>query len=264
MRANLLRDPSEQPILWITIILILVVFVLLAGPSLCLVPIGAIILIAFSYQMNQVHHRDIMRSATRVTGQSAPSLARLAAECGQTLDTGPFELYVLPARQLNAYTFGISNPRVVVLYSPLLKIMDAAELRFILGHELGHIVLNHTWINTLLGGMAGMPPSLGGAVIFTFAFRWWNRACEYSSDRAGLLACGSLEKATSALVKLVAGDVNTQAELDHALQVLDAQDDSPVNVLAETLATHPMMIRRIEKLRQFAASAEYRRLAAVK
>ncbi len=261
MRISLLRDPSEQPILIVTLLVILVVFVLVAGPSLCLVPLGAVLIVVLAYQMNQAHHREIMRSATRITSQSAPSLARLAAECGQTLNTGPFELYVLPARQLNAYTFGISSPRVVVLYSPLLKIMDASELSFILGHELGHVVLNHTWINTLLGGMAGMPPSLGGAVIFTFAFRWWNRACEYSSDRAGLLACGSLEKAISALVKLVAGDVNTQAELDLALQVLDAQDDSPVNVLAESLATHPMMIRRIEKLREFAGSAEYRQMA---
>lgn len=260
MRLNLLRDPSESPILALTILLIVAVFVLLAAPSLCLLPLGAIVMVVLAYQMNQAHHNQIMRSATRVTAQSAPGLAQLAAECGQTLKSGPFELYVLPARQLNAYTFGISDPRVVVLYSPLMKIMDAAELRFIIGHELGHVVFNHTWINTLLGGMAGMPPSLGVAVIFTFAFRWWNRACEYSCDRAGLVACGSLEKATSALVKLVAGDVDTQAELDYVLQVLDAQDDSPASVLAETLQTHPLMIRRIEKLRSFAASAEYRQL----
>jgi hypothetical protein len=37
------------------------------------------------------------------------------------------------------------------------------------------------------------------------AFLWWNRACEYSADRAGLLACGRLHKAISALVKLAEG-----------------------------------------------------------
>jgi len=148
---------------------------------------------------------------------------------------------------------------VVVLYSPLLKTMDETELRFIVGHEVGHIVFDHTWLNTLLGGMAGIPLSMELALVFIFAFRWWNRACEYSCDRAGLLACGSLEKATSALVKLVVRGADSQTEIDQALQVLDAQDDSVWNVLGETLSTHPLVMRRIERLRKFAASPEYRR-----
>ena len=260
MRRDLLRDPSEQAILVVTLLVILAVFVLAAAPTLCLLPLGAVLMVVVAFQMNQAHHREIVRNAQRVSRQTAPDLAQLAAECGQTLNSGPFELYVLRARQMNAYTFGFSDPRVVVLYSPLLKVMDASELRFIIGHELGHVVLNHTWLTTLLGGIAGVPPSFGAVIIFTFAFRWWSRACEYSSDRAGLVACGSLEKAVSALVKLAAGALDSPAEIERALRLLDAEDDSPVNVLGESLATHPLIINRIEKLRKFAASAEYREL----
>lgn len=262
MRLDLLRDPSEQPILMFTLLVILVLLVLLAGLSLCLLPLAMIVVAVIAYYMNKGHHAEIISRATQVTHQTAPALAKVAAECGQKLNTGPYQLYVLPSNQLNAYTFGFTDPRVVVLYSPLLKVMDESELRFILGHELGHILFNHTWINTLLGGMGGIPLSLEIALVFIFAFRWWNRACEYSCDRAGLLACGSLEKATSALVKLVVRGVDSQVELDQALQVLDAQDDSVWNVLGEALSTHPMVIRRIEKMRKFAASAEYRQLAA--
>lgn len=260
MRRGLLRDPSEQPILWLTLVVIAAVFVFVAAPTLCLVPLAAVVMIVIAFQVNQAHHRQIMQSALRVTGQTAPDLAQLAGECGQTLQSGPFELYVVRARQLNAYTFGFTDPRVIVLYSPLLKVMDSSELRFIVGHELGHVVLNHTWLTTLLGGIAGVPVSLGAVIIFTFAFRWWNRACEYSSDRAGLVACGSLEKATSALVKLVAGDLDTPAEIERALRVLDAEDDSPLSGLSESLQTHPLIINRIEKLRKFAASPEFRQL----
>ena len=33
---------------------------------------------------------------------------------------------------------------------------------------------------------------------------------------------------------------------------IDAQDDNILNMLAESFATHPMIINRIEKLRDFA------------
>ena len=83
--------------------------------------------------------------------------------------------------------------------------MDADELRFIIGHEMGHVALGHTWLNSLVGGMAGIPSSSTSSAILTLAFLSWNRTCELSADRAGLLACGSLDKAVSSLIKLVAG-----------------------------------------------------------
>jgi Zn-dependent protease with chaperone function len=140
-----------------------------------------------------------------------------------------------------------------------LKIMDASELKFVIGHEMGHVDLGHTWLNTILGGLAGMPPSQGAAVLLQVAFRWWNRSCEYSADRAGMIACGSLQKATSALVKLVAHNARTPQQIERALQVIDEEDENFGNVLAETLATHPMIIHRIEKLREFAKTDLFKR-----
>jgi Zn-dependent protease with chaperone function len=99
-------------------------------------------------------------------------------------------------------------------------------------------------------------------VIVTLAFRWWNRACEYSADRAGLLACGQPQKAISALIKLVAGSVQSQAELQRALQVIEREDGSVLNQLGETLSTHPMIARRIEQIRKYAATAQYAQLQA--
>jgi Zn-dependent protease with chaperone function len=91
------------------------------------------------------------------------------------------------------------------------------------------------------------------------AFLWWNRACEYSADRAGLLACGRLHKAISALVKLAEG-ADTRGNMERALRHIEAEDDHALSSLSETLSTHPMMVRRIEQLRRYATSAEYRRL----
>jgi Zn-dependent protease with chaperone function len=160
---------------------------------------------------------------------------------------------------LNAYTFGLSDPKVVVLYSGLLQVMDEDELRFIIGHEMGHVALGHTWLNSLVGGMAGIPSSSIASVILRMAFLWWNRACELSADRAGLLACGRIDKATSALIKLVAGPTGlTPAGLEAAYRQIDAEDDTPWGAVGETFQSHPMLIRRIQELRQYAAWVERR------
>ncbi len=149
------------------------------------------------------------------------------------------------------------------MYSSLFNLMDAEELRFILGHEMGHVSLGHTWLNSVLGGMAGIPTSFGASMLLNASFLWWNRACEYSADRAGLLACGNPVKAVSALAKLATGSqMQTQSDLAQALRLLEAQDDSMLNRIQEILCTHPMIVRRIQALRRYAASAQYKRLQA--
>ena len=100
--------------------------------------------------------------------------------------------------------------------------MDKDELQFIIGHELGHVDLGHTWLNTLVGGMAGIPSTYGAAAILELAFRWWNCACEYSADRAGVLACSNPNKAISALIKLEAGNnVRTEFDIRNAIQRIE-------------------------------------------
>ena len=106
--------------------------------------------------------------------------------------------------------------------------------------------------------MAGIPSPYLAAVILYFVFRWWNRACEYSADRAGMLACGKPKKAESALIKLFAA--RSGEGLQHVLTHIDAEDDHLENNLIELISTHPITIRRLDALREYAASPEYRRI----
>jgi Zn-dependent protease with chaperone function len=240
---------------------VLVVIAVTATATLCGSFLVTLVVVAYSYLANRVRHEELLKQAQPVTPHSASGLAALVRECAARLQVEPVQVFVAPSRALNAYTFGLTSPKVVVLYSPLVQIMDADELRFIIGHEMGHVRLGHTWLNSLVGGMAGVPSPFLAAVVLALAFRWWNRACEYSADRAGLLACGHLQKAISALVRLTTGTATrTAGDLQQALQRVEAEDDDPANVVGEALATHPMTIRRIEELRRFAASDEYRRL----
>lgn len=263
-RTTTYRYPGELMILVLTVILVFLVIVLTASATFCLSFIFILVVLGITYATNQSNHQALIKNAFPVNKQTNPQLTTLAQECMTRLRPGPIELFIAPVTALNAYTFGLSSPKVVVLYSALFTEMDEDEIRFILGHELGHISLGHTWLNSLLGGMAGIPASIGPAVLLAGAFLWWNRSCEYSADRAGLLACGRLNKAVSALIKLQAGPggVHDAADLQRALAAIEKEDDSLVNILGEALATHPMIIRRIKTISQYAATQDYQKLQA--
>ena len=261
-RSRRYRVDNEQVVLILTILLVLAVIVLTSTVTFCLSGVFILGMFVLSAFMIRAHHRALMHSAMPVNGAQTPELDRLVRTCSQKLQPGAVDVYLVNKNQLNAYTFGISEPKALVLYTPMVKVMGPGELSFVIGHEMGHVALGHTWLNTILGGMAGIPAPFGAAVLLYASFRWWNRMCEYSADRAGLLACGNLNLAISALVKLVAPNIRSQQEFDRALAMIDAQDDDVSNVLAEAFQSHPMLIRRINKLRDYARTTEYRQMQA--
>jgi Zn-dependent protease with chaperone function len=258
------RYPNEQIILALTLCLVCAVIAVTAVATLCGSALFVLAMLVISYLLNRAHHDDLIEKAYPVTSQTEPELANLVENCARRLQSGPFRTYIAPGNTLNAYTFGLVEPQVVVVYAAVMSSMDADELCFIIGHELGHVRLGHTWLNSLVGGMSGIPSPYLAAVLLYFSFRWWNRACEYSADRAGLLACGKPEKAASALVKLVSGSAAAHSAQgrQQALRRIEAEDDHLENNLGELLSTHPMTVRRLEALRQYAASPEYQRLQA--
>jgi Zn-dependent protease with chaperone function len=258
------RYPNEQIILALTLCLVFAVIAITAVATLCGSALFVLAMLVISYLLNRAHHNDLIEKAHLITSQTEPELANLVKSCAERLQTGSFRTFIAPGNTLNAYTFGLVKPQVVVVYAGVMRIMDADELRFIIGHELGHMRLGHTWLNSLMGGMAGIPSPYLAAILLRFSFRWWNRACEYSADRAGLLACGKPEKAASALIKLVGGSaaaLSTQGR-QQTLRRIEAEDDHLENNLREMLSTHPMTVRRLDALHQYALSPEYQRLQA--
>jgi len=255
------RYPYEFFILGTTIIIVFLVIAFTAAATICGSALFIPLIVIISYFYSKGKHHDLLSQGQQVTSQNAPELIPLIQTISTRLQVEPLNIFIVPSNMLNAYTFGMDSPKAIVLYSGLFKIMDPEEIQFILGHEMGHVKLGHTWLNTLVGGMAGIPSSLGAAAIMELAFRWWNRACEYSADRAGILACGKPNKAISALVKLEAGSVaRTQAGMQAAMQHIETEDEDILHNFEELLASHPMIAKRINEIREYSNTQAYHHL----
>jgi len=255
------RYPREQLILWLTIFLVLVVVAVTATATVCMSVVFILAALIMAYYAGMNHHRHLVETATRITPENSGQLAPVIRQAAHRLQVEPLDFFLVPSKELNAYTFGLASPKAVVMNQSLFSVMDREELQFILGHEMGHVKLGHTWLNSLVGGMAGIPAPGGASLLLVMALRGWNRACEFSADRAGVLACANPAKAISALVKLESGGVPlTVQNLEQIIHRIEAQDDSLENNMGELLATHPMIIKRIEQIRQFTRSRQYQQL----
>jgi len=267
MRTTSYRVPGEHLVLLVTLTAVAAVVALTAAATVCGSAVFVALFVVMSYSATRSHHRQLLAAARHVTAQTYPQLARLILAVEKRLRPGTVDVFIVPSRTLNAYTFGLDSPKGLVLFSSMLQVMDDDELAFVVGHEMGHVALGHTWLNSLIGGLSGIPSSFGAAAVLRLAFLSWNRMCELSADRAGLLACGQPEKAVSALIKLEAGDVPggrtfSERDLAEAYRRVDAEDDTMAGSLGEALMSHPMLIRRINAIREYAASSQYQRLVA--
>jgi Zn-dependent protease with chaperone function len=229
--------------------------------TFCLAGVFILVILGYAYYANKTHHESLMQNAILIDQESSPVIQQVKELCEKRIDPGKLNLYVVNSAERNAYTFGMSEPQTIVVYSSLLKLMDPEEMAFVIGHEMGHIRLGHTWLNTILGGMAGIPAPYGAAIILAFSFRWWNRACEYSADRAGLLACQNPQKSISSLLKLVSGARSLSLQdTERLIAIVDREDDNLMGQMSELLLDHPLIIKRIDHIKTFSNSLEYKRL----
>jgi len=145
-----------------------------------------------------------------VTEQQMPLLHRTYMDVVARLqlkETPP--LYIVQAHGLlNAFATRWSGRHFVVVYSDMLEACgeDTPQIRFLLGHELGHIRSNHL-LKKMLIAPGALCPLIGSA---------YSRACEGSCDRFGAFAAQDLPAAAQAML-ILAGGKNAWHQMDPAI-----------------------------------------------
>lgn len=257
-RITHLRWSSESFSFWATVVVVVLGVFTFTTVSFGMFLFFVIAAAALGWFITRLQHAALIGSAVRVTDEMQP-IAQLFDDCGQRVNAPPVQGFIVQSPLLNAYAFGLTSPQAIVLYSSLIDHLDEDELRFVIGHEMGHTLFNHTRVNSIIGGLAGVP----GLPFISMVFAGWSRCAEYSSDRAGLIACGNLEKAQTALVKLMVGPA--LAKMVTPEQLEKQADDlrrNPMGWLGQLPSRHPFVVYRLRELRKFAASQVYLRTVA--
>src|SRR6185369_5267592 len=147
--------------------------------------------------------------AIRSDHRQHPRVHRLFAEAAATLDvTSLPELYVEMSPLINAQCVGMTKPFIVVTSAAVAQ-LDDEELRYILGHEIGHMLSGHAVYRTMMLILRNLATNLAWLPIGSIALRgiiaalqeWWRKA-ELSADRAGLLAGQDTSAALRAHMKM--------------------------------------------------------------
>ncbi|MGE0398355.1 MAG: M48 family metallopeptidase [Kofleriaceae bacterium] len=215
--------------------------------------------------------RSLLSGALRITRGMAPGVHRSLAACREVLGYDkPVELYVERDAYMQAYcTRSVSGPIIIGLSSRMIETFDDAELRFVIGHELGHAAFDHfaipmpstATLEDVGGRFVSRPVSL--------KLYLWCRAAEVTADRAGVACAGAVEPAAYALLKLASGLGSSAIQPDLAAftSQIDALHAAPAALADERhedrvldcFDTHPYSPLRVRALLAFARSQAFAR-----
>jgi Zn-dependent protease with chaperone function len=216
------------------------VFLLLVGVAILFVP---------------VQEARVKSTLIRASKGHYDHLVCLAKVAAFRLNVPLPEIYIEQQIEPNAYTSGFWRCHWIVLHSCLLDSCTPIELLFVIGHEMGHIKRQHTSWLTLTSTRPVFNVPLVRNII-TVIFNTWLLRAEYSADRAGLVACRSVEAAISALIRIQYWD--KPADMDRLRAHWKSIDADPIIRMSELFQDHPHLHHRVEKLGQFDATLHKR------
>jgi Zn-dependent protease with chaperone function len=219
-------------------------------------------------------HGTNMAQKIRLGPDQLPDLWRHLPEVCRALDIPEPELFLEMDPRPNAYTYGDKTPFVTIT-SGLVDSLEDHELRAVIAHECGHIVLQHTlyhtmaWILVMVGpSVLGPLSAAAGPVVM--ALRYWLRRSELSADRASAAVMGSVGPVVETLIRLAGGPKSVTAKVDIGKYAEQAEEYDKLNEstwdkllqnLVATQQTHPLLAVRTREIIAWGQTDHFQRIA---
>lgn len=167
----------------------------------------------------------------------------------------PVDFYITGDSTVNAFSVAAEKegqPHIVNINSGLIALMTHEELKFVIGHELGHLINKDTSLSRLISFV--FPEGSTPPITLLYKIRLHSQLAELVADRYGFMATENLEACVTAFFKMASGldllkmnvsiDVLLQDNLKHLEYFLNDKGLSR--------ATHPVNPIRVQAINLFA------------
>lgn len=167
------------------------------------------------------------------------------------------DFYITGDSSVNAFSVAAENegePHIVNINSALFGLMSKDELRFVIGHELGHLINKDTALTRLIHFV--FPPNAEVPVTLQYKIRLHEQLAELVADRYGYMATENLDVCVTAFFKLASGlDLG---RMNVSIEALIADNNRRLNYFLNdkgvSRASHPVNPIRVQALNLFATA----------
>lgn len=175
---------------------------------------------------------------------------------------GDIDFYITGDSSVNAFSICSMNPEepnIINVNSSLIDLMTDNELRFVVGHEMGHLINGNTKLTRLINFV--YPGDAEAPVTLQYKIRLWGQLNELIADRYGFLAMPDINVCISAFFKMASGldfekmKVNIDKFIEENRKRLDFfRNDKGLN-----FDVHPVNPIRVEALYDFSRSVFFKK-----
>lgn len=205
---------------------------------------------------NDAYWRSNMEGhCLKVQPELLPDFYNLCQEVKQQLNFNePVDFYITGDATVNAFSLAAEDedsPHIVNINSGLFDLMSQDELRFVVGHELGHLINRDTALSRLIGFV--FPPNSNAPVSLQYKIRLHNQLAELVADRYGYLASGNMNACVTAFFKMASGlDLEKMnVSIDALLSDNTRRLDYFLHDKGVSRASHPVNPIRVQALNLF-------------
>lgn len=200
--------------------------------------------------INELIHFESFYShvGLRISSEITPSLSKnLDIVCERLkVPINKVKAFVLSRPDINAHCRHFEKKGCIIgLNSELINLMSDGEIQFIIGHEIGHFLMNHNYFDD--------DPKITEEESIA------SRAGEISSDRIGLLACKDADLAIKAMIRLQSGLSDSLLRFDTGAFLSETDSEKMIRSQLEN-STHPSARIRANALLRFSLSQPYQLL----
>ncbi len=185
----------------------------------------------------------------------APRLYKLCGEIQKFFDfKEPIDFYLFATPEVNAFSingFGIVH-HIICFTSSLIQQLNDEELRFVIGHEMGHLIFKHSQLDVVNKILANRENEEIPAALAIYFLRW-QRYAEVSCDRIGYLAQPNIKTIGTVFFKFASGldEKYLNFDIDEYLKQLDKIKEI---AMGDFYSSHPNNLVRIQNLLNFSNS----------